>query len=182
MPPAIANPVGAYVGELHERNWDTPTVIRIAGCEQATLLQWRRKYGFLGGAEPGRGRVGYKHSLLDICVVCAAVELVEHGIDPADACSDDAILKAQIELLISGDVHSQILGFHRGSDRPDIRVAFYYLGSDQTLGEIIEKTPGGVITLLDLRSIINRVLKKLGLTVVRGGEGSTILEGDLRER
>jgi hypothetical protein len=156
---------------LEQRHWDTPTVIRIAGCEQATLLQWRRKYGFLGGAEPGRGRVGYRHSVVDICLICTAVAMIQHGIDPVDACSDDPFLRLQIEGLITGELRDHILGFHRGSERRACHVSYYFLGADQTLGEVIN-TPDGIITLLDLRKIIDRVFKALHLRVDLRGNPS----------
>jgi hypothetical protein len=169
----VAKKSGGELIELGDRRWDTPTVIRIAGCEQATLLQWRRKYGFLGGAEPGRGRVGYKHSVVEICSVCTAVVMIEHGLDPADACSGNPFLTAQVMGLLTGELQSSVLGFHRGSSRPDDRVSFYFLGSDQTLGEIVQKTPAGVLTLVDLSRIIDRVLNELGLTVLRGEPTAT---------
>jgi hypothetical protein len=162
----MSAPGGTLIG-LEERRWDTPTVVRIAGCEQATLLQWRRKYGFLGGAEPGRGRVGYQHSVVDLCLVCVAVSMIEHGIDPADACSDDGLLRAQIHGVITGCVQGEVLGFHRLSNRPEAHVSFYFLGRDQTVGEVIKDTHAGVLTVVDLTRIVDQVLKELGLTVVR---------------
>lgn len=163
----VASVPGDKLIGLDERRWDTPTVIRIAGCEQATLLQWRRKYGFLGGAEPGRGRVGYRHSVFEICSVCAAVAMIRHGLDPADACSQSEWLVIHFQGLITKEIDSSMLAFHRGGSDPGVRASFYHLGPDQTLAEVIGKTPNGIATILDLRKIINHVLSALGLTVVK---------------
>jgi hypothetical protein len=160
---AVSSSTKAF--ELTERRWDTPTAIRIAGCEQATLLQWRRKYGFLGGSEPGRGRVGYKYSVVEIIELCAAVAMVQHGLPPADACSMP-FLRAHVEALIEGRVESQFLAFHRGGATKNVRVSFYFLGASQTVGEVVQDTIGGILTILDLQRIIDRVLKKLRLRVL----------------
>ena len=73
-----------------------------------------------------------------------------------------------MEGLIAGELRDHILGFHRGSERRACHVSYYFLGADQTLGEVIN-TPDGIITLLDLRKIIDRVLKALHVRVVLKG-------------
>src|SRR5215470_11597237 len=67
----------------------------------------------------------------------------------------------------TGDRSSSLLRFHRGSNDSKTRVSFYFLRPDQTLGNVIEKTPGSILTVLDLRAIIDRVLGALELTVFR---------------
>jgi hypothetical protein len=39
-------------------------------------------------------------------------------------------------------------------------------GQDQTLGEVLSKTPVGLLTIIDLGRIIRRVLEALNLTIV----------------
>jgi hypothetical protein len=91
--------------------------------------------------------------------------MIGHGVEPRDACSDHPFLQAYLQGLITGELQSNLLGFHPGGIRPEDRLSFYHLGPEQTLGEVLGRTPKGLLTLVDLGRIISRVFAALDLKI-----------------
>jgi hypothetical protein len=132
-----------------------------------TMLGWRRRYGFLGGTEEG-SQGGYQHSLIEALVAVTIAAMIRRGVDPKDAVkADDFNLAAMFDGIVSGEITTTVFGFHAKGRDADIEASLYFWGRDQTLGEILDKTPGGGVMIIDLQRIVDHVLKALNLTIKR---------------
>jgi hypothetical protein len=163
-----------------EARFTTPQAAIVAGAEVATLLSWRRKYGFLteGQLRFGQKGTAFQHSLIDLFLMRLAVVMVEHGIGAKDAAwfagSADTPKEHRMgTLMLIGELladrqRSGLVAFHRGgSDKhPNDPVTFYLLDLDKTMRELAIRIRGPVFTVVDLQGIINHVLLMLGVEIV----------------
>jgi hypothetical protein len=151
--------------DKNDPEFETTEAAHVAGLSQQNVLRYRREFGLLGGSEPGVQSKGYRLSLCEVLIVVTVGALIRRGMDPKDACkAENFHLELQFAGLLEGEPMSPIFGFHAKGRDPGIEASLYFWGRDQTLGEILDQTPGGVM-LLDLEKIIAHTLKALRLEV-----------------
>lgn len=148
--------------------WDTPTVAALSHIEPQVLLAWRRKYGFLGGSQPGRQGTagGYTHTMMDIFVAAATADIVRRGIDPSDAAVFEGNLRATFKRLMDGGSWPSIIGLYpRHRDEPrHYGCPFWTLADELSIAEALARSPTGTMLVVDLKPIMDRVAKELKVT------------------
>jgi hypothetical protein len=151
--------------DKHDPRFETTEAARVAGLSQQNVLRYRREFELLGGSKPGVQSKGYRLSLCEVLIVVTVGALIRRGMDPKDACkAENFLLEATFAGLLEGEPMSPIFGFHAKGRDPGIEASLYFWGRDQTLGEILDQTPGGVM-VLDLERIIAHTLRSLRIEI-----------------
>jgi len=149
----LTAPSGEII-DHNERRWDSRAAAHIAGAQWATLLSWRRRYGFLGGGAPGPGgnATPFRHSVVEVCTVAAVASLIRAGLSPRVACGAEWHLHTMIEMLIAGERENMI--FVLGAGGPDCR----------RLIDPLSTIDAECAIVLNLPNVIDRPLGALGLS------------------
>lgn len=171
--------------DLYVKRYTTKVLCAAAGCEAVTFRAWRRRNSLFPETMDGRKNWN-RFSIIDVLKVRLIVELTEHGLAAADAIwfaeEGATLIGMDIEGILSGEIEDSIVGFTHNSfgnaeDRvydinigavtakelPVPRVTFVRLGEGgEPLIDIMRKCRGPV-TLLRLRSIVQRVVEQIRL-------------------
>jgi len=168
-----------------DRKFLTSTLVAVAGCKAVTFRAWRNRNGlFPETKESG----GWNHfSIVDMCVARSVVVMTEHGLPVDDAVwQAGKWFRAYFLVLLRGEKITHLHGFLRGptveTGEPVAHVdeitgevspelpkhwaartsaSFIGIGDEQSVSEIVGRTQSGVITIIDLRSIIEHVVGEL---------------------
>jgi len=168
-----------------DRKYLTSTLVAVAGCKAVTFRAWRNRNGLFPQT---KDTGGWNHfSIVDMCVARSVVVMTEHGLPVDDAIwQADKWFRAYFKILLRGEKITYLHGFLRGptfetgepvayadedsgevsSELPKhwpskTSASFISIDNDQSVSEIVARAQSGVITIIDLRSIIAHVVGEL---------------------
>jgi hypothetical protein len=154
--------------DVEEKLYTTATVCSAAGVKAVTFRAWRARNGLF--PETLGGKKWNRFSFLDICVVRAVVVLIEHGLGAEDAISLAHGRQRPIRLderfreFFRGNVTCPVIGFSRGDpfEAPSLNsLGLWEFGNgSESIPALMNRT-GGVLTLVDLRAVVDHVLNGL---------------------
>lgn len=147
-------------GPVHEKRFTSDVVANAAGCPEATIRQWRKRYALLGDSVTGGKETKY-YSALDICIVRAVAVLTRYMPAQSAIWFVENRLRSQIERLLQGKRKtSPKFGFYVPESGAE---PWFSDDPGDTAEELLANTEG-VMVLVDLNTaVVNRVLKVLKL-------------------
>jgi hypothetical protein len=151
--------------DYQAKQFDMDTVAKAAGCPSVqTLATWRNRGGLFKETVTGTKHSKF-FSVIDVCIVRVVRLLTaEHGFSAQDAIS--LAPEFYLEFLMAledGGNEPRLVGLHKGSRDPNAQLSCYFLNADRKLPDLLSATPGGVITIFDVRVIISDVMAALKL-------------------
>lgn len=143
--------------DTNEEVFTSDKVAAAAGCSEATLRQWRNRYGFLENTVTG-GMEVKRFSLSDICVVRAIKVLTDYGLSARDAiylANHPMGLRKLFAALLSKSHRVQTLLSIRSGKRKNEMFEFNLFGPEHFHYEM--ERSGGIMTVFDLTVIAEHV-------------------------
>src|SRR3954462_692781 len=144
------------------KQFTTSALVQAAGCNPVTFRAWRNRNGLFPETAGGQG--WNRFSILDVCIVRTIVVLTEHGISARDAIwfAQDGHLGTVLRSVIDDYGMSPIIGFGRapGEERPYFMT---FLDPEEAVASLLDRARG-IVTLLDLRLVVEHVCDGLGLS------------------
>lgn len=169
-------------------------VCRVAGCNAVTLRAWRNRLGLFKpvreDANAPESKKWNRYSVLDACIVRLIVIMTEHGLPASEAVGlawqHPLGPGLQLEMMLKGHDVNPFIGFHLGdgnapTDRVyNLKTGEEYLAGERppstssamtaapsdAIGDLVNSTQG-VVTFVDLRTIIRHVTHQLSKSEVR---------------
>lgn len=152
--------------DVRDRCFTTSTLCAATGCDPATLRAWRNRNDLFPETrvEGTNRRPWNTFSIMDMLIVRTVVVMTSHGL-PANNAVWFASGHAKLlfgALLADRPGTTWLVGFHRGGHPGEahIKASFVMFDEHATLADSMAKCQG-VVTILDLHSIIDFVLTQI---------------------
>ncbi|MBM0205664.1 hypothetical protein JNW90_23615 [Micromonospora sp. STR1s_5] len=138
-----------------QKLYTTSVLTEVAGVSPVTLRAWRNRNGLF--PDTAGQRKWNRFSISDICIARTIVLLTAHGLS-----TGDAIWFAEPHLrtaftVVEMEAMSPLVGFGKGADG---KAWFLPYLEDQPISTLVDRE-GGLITILDLRTVISWVKEHL---------------------